>query len=173
MFGQSFEKSRVVSKHHDFGPSIRKSRFWSKYMKNLDWCQNFRNMSILAKIQKKMAILVKIFENLDFGEYFLNTSILVKIFENIDCGQNFRKIPILVKIVVDIDFGNFSQKERFCSKFADIKTFFIIFEKPRFYSQHLNFGPNIRKFRFWSKFLKNFGESQNFWNTCISILAKI
>ena len=92
--------------------------------------------SFKFKIFEKYRFLVKIFENLDFGEEFLNTSILVKIVENIDLDKIF-------------------EKERFWSKLAKISSLVKIFEKPQFYSKHLDFGPNFRTSRFWSKFLKN------------------
>ena len=81
-----------------------------------------------------MAILVKIFENLNFGEifgqYFRKIAILVKICLNLDFGQNlgkkFRKMAILVKICKNFNFGK---------NFREIS---ILFET----------------FRFWSKFSK-------------------
>ena len=46
-----------------------------------------------------MAILVKIFENLDFDQNFRNISISVKNFQkNPYFGENFRKISILAKM---------------------------------------------------------------------------
>ena len=96
----------------------------------------------MVKKIRKLAILVQIFEILDFDKDFLDVSILVKIFENLDFGQNFRKMAIK-------------------SKFAKISSLVIIFEKPRFYSKHLDFGPNFRQSRFWSKLSKylDFGQS--------------
>ena len=35
-------------------------------------------------------MLVKIFENLSFGEEFRNISILIKMFKNLNFGQSFR-----------------------------------------------------------------------------------
>ena len=50
--------------------------------------------------------LVKIFGNLDFDEDFRNISILVKIFENMDCGQNFwENPPFRSKFSRNSDFG--------------------------------------------------------------------
>ena len=68
-----------------------------KIFENIDYGEDFRNTSILVKLSKS-SILDKIFENLYIGRDFRNTSILVKLFENIVCGQYLRKIPILVKI---------------------------------------------------------------------------
>ena len=65
-------------------------------------------------------MLVKIFENLNFGEEFRNTSIsikilkisiLVKIFKSSRFWSNFRKISIDVKLREDFKFGhNFKKK---------------------------------------------------------------
>ena len=55
-------------------------------------------MSILVKKFPKISILVKIFENNDFGENCLKIINLDKFDEKIDFGQNCRKISILVKI---------------------------------------------------------------------------
>ena len=56
---------------------IHVSRFWPKF--------------------RKIAILVKIFENLHFDQNFQNISISVKTFEIPHFGENCRKISILVK----------------------------------------------------------------------------
>ena len=132
---------------------------------NLDLDQHFWKILIEVKIFEisqfwpkfwKLTIFVKIFENLDFSEYFPIISILVKIVGNIDCGQNFRK-AILVKL-------------------AKISSLGLIFEKSRFYSKHLDFGPNFLKFWFWSKSLKDLDRSQNVRNISkfrnIAILVK-
>ena len=75
-------------KNGDFGQNLWKSWSWSKFKKNLEFGQIFEKISIdvkhskiqiLVKIYGKIAILVKIFEILDFGKDFWNTSTLVKI----------------------------------------------------------------------------------------------
>ena len=55
-----FDKSRFYSKHLDFGRNSRKSRFWSQFLKYLEWSQDFRNISILIKICKISQFLAKI-----------------------------------------------------------------------------------------------------------------
>ena len=68
--------------------------------------------------------MVKIFENIDFGQNFREMANLGKIFENLDFGEDFRNISILVKIVESIDLENFPQKS--------------------------DSGQNSRKFQVWS-----------------------
>ena len=70
--------------------------------KNPDFGQNYR----------KIAILVKIFENLDC-EDFRNTSILVKIFENLDFGQNFRIYRLWTKFSNMSDFEDLEIRDNF------------------------------------------------------------
>ena len=74
---------------------VRKIRFLSKFSKNLHFRENLKS--------SKSSILVKIFENLDFGQNFLKISILVKIPENPDFGQQFRKMSNFVKIYENVD----------------------------------------------------------------------
>ena len=59
---------------------------------------------------RKLAILVKILENLDFGVDFQNSSILVKIVENIDFGPNFRTSAIWVKIPENFKIWHYLKK---------------------------------------------------------------
>ena len=146
-FGKFSTNLDFFSKHRDFGPNIRISRFWSKFTKNLDWCQNFRNISILTKIQK----------NSDFGQN-LGISWFCWIFSKyVDFVQNFRndrlwttfsKSPHLVKIF---------EKSRFRSNFRKISMFVNFSKNPDFDQNFRNFdfgklskksdsGQNSRKF---------------------------
>ena len=197
-----FEKKSILvkkkSKILNFCLNFHKSGFWSKFLKillsveifskttilikifpNLDFGQDFRNISILVKTFEKFYfgensrkilnvvkiwISVKIFGNLDFGQNFRISryrskfSIIVDFgkrnFENFDFGKKFRKIPILVK--------NF-RKSRF-PLILEYFDFIKSFRKPRF-------GLNFRTFQFLIKFSKNLDFSQNFRK--ISILVEI
>ena len=78
---------------------------------------------------------------------------LLKISENVDFGQNFRKISILVKIFENIDFGQNSWNSRiifkqswFWRKFSYILTFVSIS------GNYLDFGQNFWTSRLWVKF---------------------
>ena len=66
-----------------------KSRFWSKFSKNLDFDRNFQNISILVEFFLNISILVEIFEECRFWWHFSKYH---------DFGRNFRKISILVEI---------------------------------------------------------------------------
>ena len=66
-----------------------KSRFCSKFAKNLNSCENFR----------KISILVKIFDKLDFVRKFLKFRFSSKFTKkNFDFGRNLRKISFSAKI---------------------------------------------------------------------------
>ena len=62
-------------------------------------------------IFKKISIMVKIYDNLNFCQHFRKISILVNIFGIIELGQNFPQILVLIKI---------SEKCRFGSKFGNM-----------------------------------------------------
>ena len=81
----------------------------------LDFDQSFRKKRFLWKCLK-ISILVKMYENLDFGQNRQKNSILVKkklkisisvifffFFLNLEFRQNFRKISNLVKILESND----------------------------------------------------------------------
>ena len=125
---------------------------------------------------RKIRILVKIFENLDFWEDFRNTSNLLKIVRNIDFWQNWRKFQIghnfrKTSILFEIS--------RFWSKFPKMSIFVKVskilnwcqtFEKSGFWwkSKNSDFGQNWWKFQVSSKSSKNL----NFIRS-ISILVQI
>ena len=80
---------------------------------------------------RKIAISVKIFENLDFwwrftkhldfGQKFRIISILVKIGENLKFSQNLRNISILVQITENLDVGqNFLKNLDWSQNFRNI-----------------------------------------------------
>ena len=91
---------------------MERSQFPSKLSKNLNFGQKFRKFSIWVKIDSKLSmisILAKIFENLDCGVNSRKISILPTIFENfnfgifflnLDFGVNFRKISIFVNFSI-------------------------------------------------------------------------
>ena len=115
-----FETSGFYSKYLDFGQNFRKSRFWSKFLKKSWLKSKFSKCLDLCQKVGKIASLVKIFENLDFGEDFQNISIIVKLSENPDLGRNFPK---------NSDFGEDFKIPRFWSKFSKISILDQIFEK--------------------------------------------
>ena len=55
---------------------------WVKICKYVDLGQKFSKISIFVKIFEKKMILVKIVENLKFGQICLRISILIKFVEN-------------------------------------------------------------------------------------------
>ena len=109
---------------------------------------------------------MKIFKNLNFSEDFLNISILIKIFENLNLVKIFescrfrssfrKKISICVKLSKDPDFRQNFRKIAPLSKSLKISILEKIFEILRFWSI-------CRKFRFWTKFSKNSDYGQNLW----------
>ena len=70
---------------------MRILRLCSKFSENFDFGQNFRKISILVKILRKIVIFVKIPKISNLGQNFGTISILVKVFENLDFGESFRK----------------------------------------------------------------------------------
>ena len=95
-----------VSENLDFGQNIWKILIDAKIFE-ISWCQNFRNISILAKIQKKMAILVKLWKSWFwwiFSKY-------------VDFGQNFRKYRLWTKFSKNPHFGQNCRKYRFWKLF--------------------------------------------------------
>ena len=97
-----------ISKNFDFGQNFRESRLMSIFFKHSILEKKIAENVDFGRDFKKIAILVKNLEYLDF--FFLKISILVKIFENFDFVQNFGKSP-------------------FSSKFWKISIFVKIFEK--------------------------------------------
>ena len=61
--------------------NLKKSRFYTKFRKNLDCGRNFQKMSNLVEIFGKISIMVEIVENLDLGRNFPKVLILVQIFK--------------------------------------------------------------------------------------------
>ena len=143
------------------------------------WDDNkFGRETNFAKIYTRIwPKFTKIFDNVNFGEDFRKISILITIFENLDYCQffwkisiwsNFRKFPIYVKLSKNLNYG---QNCRKIAILVEIGENFKIFDKSRFYSKHYDFGRNSRKSRFWSQFFKYLEWSKDFRN--ISILIKI
>ena len=73
----------------------------------------------ILEISRIWPKFTKIFENLNFGEDFRNISILFKLSENFSFGQNFRFLSILwnfrkisnyVKLSKNSDFGQYFKK---------------------------------------------------------------
>ena len=105
---QNFRKILIsvkIFKSLDFGHNLRKSRFWSFFSLNVDFCWIFVIIPHLLKITK-ISILVKTYGNIDFSHIISNLvkilgysrfclrlakfSILVKIFEKyLNFGQHF------------------------------------------------------------------------------------
>ena len=86
----------------------------------------------------KISILVKIYENLDFGQDCRIIMILVNI---------LGKISSLVNIFVKIDLVKIFPKSWFWSKL----------------SENVNLGQNLQICLFWSNISKNLDFGQNFW----------
>ena len=123
------------SKNTDYGQNSRKFRVWAWFLKNLDF---IRNISILIQISenldfghnfweisirvkrfeisrfwpkfRKIAILFKIFYNLNFGKYlqfdpyFRNSWFWSTFWKNLHFCHNLRKIWILVKFLKDLNW---------------------------------------------------------------------
>ena len=88
------EKSRFWSKFPIISILVKifeKSQFCQNFVKSL-FVNIFRKILILIKKKKKI-------RNLDFAQSFRKVSIWVKIFDNLDFSQNFKKIYILIKIL--------------------------------------------------------------------------
>ena len=77
-----------LSKNLDLGPNYWKILNAVKMFWKSRFCSNFAKLEILVKIFRKISILVKNHENIDFVENLHKIMILVKIFENLDFGQN-------------------------------------------------------------------------------------
>ena len=119
--------------------------------KNLEFGQNVRKISIFDKSTgnswfwsklTKMSILDKIAENVDYSQIFS---------KNVDLGKKLPKISILVKVFESIDFGEKCQKNP-----SNLVKFV---EQSRFWtklSKILDFGQDLKKCRFWSKYKKMF-----------------
>ena len=119
----------------------------------------------------KISILVKIDENLDFGQnyrkfrirsIFMKISILVRVYETFGFGQNGRKILIfeksqfwikvskifdLVKTYQNLDLDNIAENVDYSENFRKMSIWFKICKYPEFVQ---NFGLNSPKWRFWS-----------------------
>ena len=67
-----------------------KSRYWSKFLENVDFRLSFLKTSFWSKFSK-FSILVKIVKKSRFSSIFSQNLILVNIFEHFDFGQNFQK----------------------------------------------------------------------------------
>ena len=153
-----------MSKFSKISIIVKKFRFWSIFME----------ISILVKISENLDFGQNCRKNLDLGHHFWKISILVNIFGNLDLG--------LVKIEHNVDFSqifkrlwfwsNFYKKTRFGSNFSKIlisveiivKTSNLveIFEKSRFWwklSKIVDFGQKLPKCRFWSKLMKILSKS--------------
>ena len=128
----------------------------------MDFGQNFR----------KISILVKNFENLDFGQNSWNSRF---IFKQSWFGPKFSNHWILSKIIVNyLNFCQNFQKILILVKIYKILDFIKIFE-------NVDFGQNFRKILIsakilwktwhWSKFSKNLHFSQDFWKS--RFLSKI
>ena len=127
-----FEKLRFpwnFSKNLDFDQNCSKSRFWSTFIENRNFCQfsenldfgqDFRNISVLVEIfLKKISNLVKFSEkfrlrkksrlwlefswNLHFGQNFRETSDEWKFWKSL--SSKYSKIWNLDKIFVNRHFG--------------------------------------------------------------------
>ena len=106
--GQNFCKSRFLVE-------IFENLDFVRSFENLDVGRKFRKISILVEILKKnldfdrnlkkISNLVEFSKFSNLVEVFQKIFILVKIFENIDFGLNFRKLTILVEIFENRDFG--------------------------------------------------------------------
>ena len=77
------------------------SRFLIKINENLNFGQNFQIISILAKFSKNLND-VKLSKNPDFGQNFRKIAILVKIFKSLNFGEDFQNISIFVEICYKI-----------------------------------------------------------------------
>ena len=109
----------------------------------------------------KISILVKIYENLDFGQNYRKILILVNIFEK----SRFLSISSVKSIGVKIfpKYGQNFQKCRFGSKFENmsisIKNFkkisiLVKIKKKYQFRRKSNLVKFVEKSRFWSKFNK-------------------
>ena len=139
----------TIFENLDFSHNVWRSWYWSKFSKNLDFGQNFRESWFLSAYREIISILVKSFEhfrnNLHISQDFTKISILVKIFENLYFGQNFRKTPFCQnfrkfqfwsKLSKSLDFGQYLLKVWFWS--FDLVNIF----------EHLDFGQNFQKYWF-------------------------
>ena len=121
-----------------------------RFPTNIDH-QNFPKILVLVKILE-ISKLVKVTENLDFGQNFKKIRLWSKSFKNFDFGQNFsknldfgqnyRKISILVKIFENLDFGQRFRKSPYESILSEKLPFCQIFED-------LPFGDRYQKSLFW------------------------
>ena len=174
--------------------SFGKSRFWSKFCKNLfSFFFKFSKILILVKIIgiprfwwkfREPRFWYEFGENLDFDQNFVKILIFVKILSNLYFGQNYRKISILVKKNENLAFGmNFRKiwilvwifgKSRFWSKFWKISISGKFSEKLIWskVSKNLELIKSLQKsWFFFFKILYNLDFGQNYWK--ISILVKI
>ena len=117
-FGQSLKQCRFWSKYKKkknilikiikktltLVTILKKSWFWSKFTKSRIWSKFSQNLDFCLKVSKI----------LDFLSKLTKMSILDKTAENVDYIQI---ISILVKIVKNVDFGQYLWKSRFWSKF--------------------------------------------------------
>ena len=99
-FGHNSEKEQFWSKSLKTWILIKmiaKSWFWSKLPKNPHFGEIFREISILVKISKNLNY-VKLSKNPDLGlNFFRKIAILVIIVQNLDFGEDFRNALILLK----------------------------------------------------------------------------
>ena len=72
-------------------------------------CSFFLNLIFVKKKWNKnceISILVKILQNLDFGQHFKNSWFWYIFSTNLDFDQNYHDISIFVKIYDNLDFRN-------------------------------------------------------------------
>ena len=125
---------------------IEKSWFYSKFL--------------------KISILLKILENLDFGQYFRNITILFKILENPDFSENFTQSRYWSKFSKNLDFGQDFWKSQFWSMFIKkisilLKILQINYKNRWNLSKHINFGHKLRTISISVKVFENLDFGQD------------
>ena len=120
--GQTFLKISIlvkISDNLDFSQNWREPWHWTKVLKNIDYRQNLRKISILVK----------------------------KNFEHLYFCPNLRKCWFRSKFSENIDSGHSFQKSRFCSKCLDILILVNVFEKKSWFWQNFRKSWFLSAFR--------------------------
>ena len=130
-----------------FGQICRKSWFWSKLSKMLDFAKKkLKNLDFGHK-GRKFSILVKTYQNVDFRRNCRKYWLYSKFSKNVDLGQNFQISRFWSKLSKNFDFGQYFWKSRFWSnlwksrfrtKLQKMLIIVKICEKCRFGSKFIN-----------------------------------